>query len=113
KLFKKAFGFGRTRTVSDGLASRWFDHLGRRSRSGYPGYCAGILSGIAPCRTSRVAVQNVSLMAVFVTDTHPLIWYTSGKHARLSQRVVGIFMFSSVYPGNYAPRSPGASWDQR
>ena len=30
-------------------------------------------------------------MSVFVTDTHPLIWYTSGKHTRLSQRVVRIF----------------------
>ena len=30
-------------------------------------------------------------MAVFVTDTHPLIWYTSGKHSRLSKRVVRIF----------------------
>lgn len=30
-------------------------------------------------------------MAVHVTDTHPLIWYTSGQHARLSQRVVRIF----------------------
>ena len=30
-------------------------------------------------------------MAVFVTDTHPLIWYASGKHSRLSQRVVRIF----------------------
>lgn len=30
-------------------------------------------------------------MAVYVTDTHPLIWYTAGKHSRLSQRVVKIF----------------------
>lgn len=30
-------------------------------------------------------------MAAYVTDTHPLIWYTSGKHARLSRRVVRIF----------------------
>ena len=30
-------------------------------------------------------------MAVFVTDTHPLIWYTAGKHSRLSQRVLRIF----------------------
>ena len=30
-------------------------------------------------------------MAVYVTDTHPLIWYTAGKHGRLSQRVVEIF----------------------
>ena len=30
-------------------------------------------------------------MTAFVTDTHPLIWYASGKHARLSQRVTRIF----------------------
>ena len=30
-------------------------------------------------------------MAVYVTDTHPLIWYTAGKHSNLSQRVVKIF----------------------
>ena len=30
-------------------------------------------------------------MAVYVTDTHPLIWYTAGKHSRLSPRVVKIF----------------------
>jgi PIN domain nuclease of toxin-antitoxin system len=30
-------------------------------------------------------------VSVFVTDTHPLIWYVSGKHSRLSQRVVRIF----------------------
>ncbi len=30
-------------------------------------------------------------MAVYVTDTHPLIWYTAGKHANLSPRVVKIF----------------------
>ena len=30
-------------------------------------------------------------MSVYVTDTHPLIWYTSGKHSRLSPRVVRIF----------------------
>jgi len=30
-------------------------------------------------------------VAVYVTDTHPLIWYTSGKHSRLSQTVVRIF----------------------
>ena len=30
-------------------------------------------------------------MAAFVTDTHPVIWYTSGKHSRLSPRVVRAF----------------------
>jgi len=30
-------------------------------------------------------------VAVYVTDTHPLIWYTSGKHSRLSQRVLRVF----------------------
>jgi PIN domain nuclease of toxin-antitoxin system len=30
-------------------------------------------------------------VAVFVTDTHPLIWYTSGKHSSLSQRALRIF----------------------
>jgi len=30
-------------------------------------------------------------VAVYVTDTHPLIWYTAGKHSRLSRRVVKIF----------------------
>ena len=30
-------------------------------------------------------------MAVYVTDTHPLIWYASGKHSRLSPRVVRTF----------------------
>ena len=30
-------------------------------------------------------------MAVYVTDTHPLIWYTAGKHSKLSRRVVQIF----------------------
>lgn len=30
-------------------------------------------------------------MAVYVTDTHPLIWYTAGKHGNLSPRVVKIF----------------------
>lgn len=30
-------------------------------------------------------------MAVYVTDTHPLIWYTAGKHSRLSRRVLQIF----------------------
>jgi len=30
-------------------------------------------------------------VAVFVTDTHPLIWYASGKHSRLPQRVLRAF----------------------
>ena len=30
-------------------------------------------------------------MAVYVTDTHPLIWYTGGKHSHLSPRVLNIF----------------------
>ena len=30
-------------------------------------------------------------MAVYVTDTHTLIWYTAGKHANLSPRVVKLF----------------------
>ena len=30
-------------------------------------------------------------MAVYVTDTHPLIWYTAGKHSNLSPRVRKIF----------------------
>ena len=30
-------------------------------------------------------------MAVYVTDTHPLIWYTAGRHSRLSPRAVKIF----------------------
>jgi PIN domain nuclease of toxin-antitoxin system len=30
-------------------------------------------------------------MPAFVTDTHPLIWYSSRKHARLSPRAVRIF----------------------
>jgi PIN domain nuclease of toxin-antitoxin system len=30
-------------------------------------------------------------VAVYVTDTHPLIWYTAGKHTKLSPRVVKIF----------------------
>ena len=30
-------------------------------------------------------------MAVWVTDTHPLIWYTAGKHSKLSQRVLRAF----------------------
>jgi PIN domain nuclease of toxin-antitoxin system len=31
-------------------------------------------------------------LAVYVTDTHPLIWYTAGKHAKLSPRVRQIFV---------------------
>jgi PIN domain nuclease of toxin-antitoxin system len=30
-------------------------------------------------------------LAAYVTDTHPLIWYTAGKHTKLSQRAVKIF----------------------
>jgi PIN domain nuclease of toxin-antitoxin system len=30
-------------------------------------------------------------VSVYVTDTHPLIWYASGKHSHLSQRVIRIF----------------------
>jgi PIN domain nuclease of toxin-antitoxin system len=30
-------------------------------------------------------------LSVYVTDTHPLIWYTAGKHSQLSPRVVRIF----------------------
>jgi PIN domain nuclease of toxin-antitoxin system len=30
-------------------------------------------------------------VSAFVTDTHPLIWYTSGKHSRLSKRAVRFF----------------------
>jgi PIN domain nuclease of toxin-antitoxin system len=30
-------------------------------------------------------------MAAYVTDTHPLIWYASGLHARLPRRVIRIF----------------------
>jgi PIN domain nuclease of toxin-antitoxin system len=30
-------------------------------------------------------------VSAFVTDTHPLIWYTAGKHSRLSPRVLRIF----------------------
>jgi PIN domain nuclease of toxin-antitoxin system len=30
-------------------------------------------------------------VAVFVTDTHPLIWYTASKHARLSKHATQIF----------------------
>jgi len=28
---------------------------------------------------------------VFVTDTHPLIWYSTGKHSQLSRRVLNAF----------------------
>jgi PIN domain nuclease of toxin-antitoxin system len=30
-------------------------------------------------------------MAVYVTDTHPLIWYATGKHKKLSKRVLRAF----------------------
>jgi PIN domain nuclease of toxin-antitoxin system len=30
-------------------------------------------------------------VAVYVTDTHPLIWYAAGKHANLSPRVLRVF----------------------
>ena len=30
-------------------------------------------------------------MAVYVTDTHPLIWYSAGKHQKLSPRVIKVF----------------------
>jgi PIN domain nuclease of toxin-antitoxin system len=30
-------------------------------------------------------------MAVYVTDTHPLIWYAGRKHNKLSKRVLQIF----------------------
>jgi PIN domain nuclease of toxin-antitoxin system len=30
-------------------------------------------------------------LTVCVTDTHPLIWYTAGKHSRLSNRVLRLF----------------------
>src|ERR1700761_7068758 len=28
---------------------------------------------------------------MFVTDTHPLIWYSTGKHSQLSQKVLSAF----------------------
>ena len=30
-------------------------------------------------------------MAVYVTDTHPLLWFTSGKHRKLSPRALRAF----------------------
>ena len=30
-------------------------------------------------------------MSVFVTDTHPLVWYSAGAHARLSRRALRAF----------------------
>ena len=30
-------------------------------------------------------------MAVYVTDTHPLLWYASGHHAKLSKKALRIF----------------------
>ena len=30
-------------------------------------------------------------MSLYVTDTHPLVWYASGQRRRLSRRVVRIF----------------------
>ncbi|MCS6804758.1 MAG: type II toxin-antitoxin system VapC family toxin [Acidobacteriota bacterium] len=30
-------------------------------------------------------------MSVYVTDTHPLIWYASGKHGQLSKKVLAAF----------------------
>jgi PIN domain nuclease of toxin-antitoxin system len=30
-------------------------------------------------------------VSLYVTDTHPLIWYTSGKHRQLSKKVLGAF----------------------
>jgi len=30
-------------------------------------------------------------MAVYVTDTHPLLWYAGGHHAKLSKKVLRIF----------------------
>lgn len=30
-------------------------------------------------------------MSLYVTDTHPLIWYESGKHSALSAKVLSVF----------------------
>lgn len=30
-------------------------------------------------------------MAVYVTDTHPLVWYASGRHKKLSRKALRIF----------------------
>ncbi len=30
-------------------------------------------------------------MSLYVTDTHPLIWYKSGKHSALSGKVLSVF----------------------
>lgn len=31
-------------------------------------------------------------MSLYVTDTHPLVWYATGKHGRLSERVLHDFI---------------------
>ena len=30
-------------------------------------------------------------MSIYVTDTHPLVWYASGQRRKLSKRVIRIF----------------------
>ena len=34
-------------------------------------------------------------MSVYVTDTHPLVWYATGKHRQLSHRVLRAFHAAS------------------
>lgn len=35
-------------------------------------------------------------MSVYVTDTHPLIWYAAGTHRQLSRKVLRIFHSASL-----------------
>jgi PIN domain nuclease of toxin-antitoxin system len=34
-------------------------------------------------------------VSVYVTDTHPLVWYATGKHRQLSHKVLGAFHAAS------------------
>lgn len=34
-------------------------------------------------------------MSVYVTDTHPLIWYATGRHRQLSSKVLQVFQAAS------------------
>ena len=44
-------------------------------------------------------------MALYVTDTHPLLWYTAGQHYKLSKTALRLFKEAEEDEGPLAHRA--------